>query len=371
MQNKKYNRFVIKLQLFADGGGTGNGGISGTGSTVETSVSDNSADAGQTTKRLIELGVPEDKIRRRANKYVARADNIAALQSAEQSKAEEKSTDNNTGSRDTVDGNDDGNDTQATTAEKGNTKRLTWDEIMADPEYNEQMNATVRARLAAGEDRRNADRKSAQALLDTIAPSVGILARKYGLDTDNMDYAALNKAICDDNAFYEDKALEMGVDVESAKMILQKEANDEAKRKSEERTLQEQKFREHIAGLERQGEELKKIFPSFDLSKELSNPVFARMTSPNIGISLMDAYYAIHRNEIQAASMQATAQIAAQKISNSIQSNQKRPNEAGTTGQAPSVTTFNYKNASKEQREAFKQRIRDAAARGEKIYPGM
>ena len=95
------------------------------------------------------------------------------------------------------------------------------------------------------------------------------------------------------------------------------------------------------------------------------------MTSPNVGISLSDAYYAVHRNEIQAASMQATAQIAAQKISNSIQSNRKRPDEAGTTGQAPSVTTFDYSKASREQREAFKKRIRDAAARGEKIYPGM
>ena len=350
MQNKETKELVINLQLFADGGD----GAGDAGSAVATGDNDNSADAGQ-EKRLLELGVPADKIRRRANRYTARADNTAARQPAEQSRAEEKSTETSVESRDAADSND----TQAK-----ETKRLTWDEIMADPEYNEQMKATVRARL-------NADRKSAQAVLDTIAPSVEILARKYGLDADNMDYAELNKAICDDNAYYEDKALEMGVDVDSAKMILQKEANDEARRKSEERTLQEQKFREHIAGLERQGEELKKIFPGFDLTKELSNPVLARMTSPNVGISLSDAYYAVHRNEIQAASMQATAQIAAQKISNSIQSNRKRPDEAGTTGQAPSVTTFDYSKASREQREAFKKRIRDAAARGEKIYPGM
>ena len=38
--------------------------------------------------------------------------------------------------------------------------------------------------------------------------------------------------------------------------------------------------------------------------------------------------------------------------------------------QAPSVTTFDYAHASREQREALKRQIREAAARGEKIYPG-
>ena len=43
---------------------------------------------------------------------------------------------------------------------------------------------------------------------------------------------------------------------------------------------------------------------------------------------------------------------------------------AGTTRQAPSVATFDYSKASKAEREALKARIREAAARGEKIYPG-
>ena len=112
---------------------------------------------------------------------------------------------------------------------------------------------------------------------------------------------------------------------------------------------------------------MKKVFPNFDLMAELKNPAFARMTAPNVGISVEDAYYAVHRNEIQTAAMQVTAQKTAQKISNSIQAGSRRPNENGTTGQAPSVTTFDYQRASKEQREALKRRIRS----GEKIYPGQ
>ena len=134
-----------------------------------------------------------------------------------------------------------------------------------------------------------------------------------------------------------------------------------------ERTLEQQKFQQHIMKLEQQGEEMKKVFPNFDLRTELKNPTFARMTSPNVGISVQDAYYAVHRNEIQTAAMQVTAQKTAQKISNAIQSGSRRPDENGTSGQAPSVTTFDYRSMSPEQRKALKQRILS----GEKIYPGQ
>jgi hypothetical protein len=95
------------------------------------------------------------------------------------------------------------------------------------------------------------------------------------------------------------------------------------------------------------------------------------MTSPNVGISVEDAYYAVHRNEIQTASMQIAAQKTAEKLSNAIQSGSRRPDESGVSSQAPSVSTFDYRNASRDQREALKKRIRDAAARGEKLYPGQ
>jgi hypothetical protein len=54
-------------------------------------------------------------------------------------------------------------------------------------------------------------------------------------------------------------------------------------------------------------------------------------------------------------------------MSNAIRSNQRRPTENGTSGQAPSVTHFDYRKASKDEREAFKRRINS----GEKIYPGQ
>jgi hypothetical protein len=87
-------------------------------------------------------------------------------------------------------------------------------------------------------------------------------------------------------------------------------------------------------------------------------------------MSVEDAYYAVHRKEIDAARSQVIAQQTMQKASNAIQAGSRRPDENGTSGQSPSVTTFDYSQASRDQREALKKQIRAAAARGEKLYPG-
>ena len=331
----------LDLQLFA-GEGTGEGGGEGAAATGE-----NSEAAAQ--QRLRELGVPEDKLKRRARKPSATPP--AAVQSAPATQQ--------------ADGGEDG--AQAAAAENpteegkpASPARMSWDEIMADPEYNKQMQAVVQSRLKSA--------KGAEEAMAALTPALELLARQYKIDPTKMDYQALAAAISDDNSLYEDKALEMGVPVEEAKKIDQKE-QQEAR---EARTLEQQAIQQHIARLEQQGEELKKIFPNFDLRTELQNPVFARMTAPGKGImSVEDAYRAVHRQEIEAASMQVIAQRTAEKFSNAIQAGGRRPDEAGTSGQAPSVTTFDYRAASREQREALKQRIRDAAARGQKLYPGQ
>ena len=336
MQNIKW----LNLQLFA-GEGASDGGGEGA-ATGESAV-----DPGQ--QRLLELGVPADKLRKRANKPAVKLPAGAVKSAPSQPEAQQVQE-------------------QAAAAEnpaeeKTNTAtRMSWDEIMADPEYNKEMQAVVQSRL------RNA--KSAEENLSKLTPALELLARQEGLDPANLDYDALAKAISNNKSFYEDKALEMGVSVETAMKIDQEERGKAREKREQERTIEQEKIKKHFDGLLKQGEAMKQVFPNFDLMTELQNPAFARMTAPNVGISVEDAYYAVHRDEIQFASMQVAAQKTAQKISNSIQAGNRRPNENGTSGQAPSVTTFDYRNASPEQRAELKRQIRAAAARGEKLYPG-
>ena len=240
---------------------------------------------------------------------------------------------------------------------------MSWDEIMADPEYNKKMQEVVQSRLKSA--------KGAEENLAKMTPAMEVLARKYGLDPANPDYEALAKAISDDDAYYEDKALELGTTVEAAKRIDQQERDHARRQREEARTLEQQRLHDHFTKMEQQGEALKKMFPSFDLRTELQNPVFARMTAPGTGImSVEDAYRAVHRKEIEAAQSQVIARKTAEKMSNAIQAGYRRPTENGTSGQSASVTTFDYSKATKEQREALKREIYAAKARGEKLYPG-
>lgn len=334
----------LNLQLFAEGGEGGAGAAA---------PGENVPDAGET--RLRELGVPESVLAKRAKRSKGRTATPAPAPTQAQQQEAEPVTDEQAAAAET------------TAPEEGSQNsapaRMSWDEIMKDPEYNKQMQSVIKSRLkSAG---------AAEESMKKLAPAIEVLARKYGLDANNLDADALAQAVSDDNSYYEDKALEMGVPVETAKKIDQSERETARRQAEEARTIEQQKIQAHLDKLQQQGEALKQIFPSFDLVTELQNPAFARMTAPNVGISVEDAYYAIHRKEIQTAAMQVTAQKTAQQMANSIRSGQSRPVENGTSNQAPSVTSFNYAKASREQREALKKQIRDAAAHGKKLYPGQ
>lgn len=338
------------LQLFAgEGGGAGaSAGGEGGGDGAVSGVSDG-VDAEH--QRLRELGVPEEKLRKRAQRASAKLPEGAVRTAPKETAKPQEQV-----------ATAEPNPTEDKT-EKAAPTRMSWEEIMADPEYNKQMQSVVQSRL------KNA--KTAEESLAKLAPALEVLARRHGLDAENMDYEALAKAINDDDSFYEDKALEMGVSLDTAKRIDQQERDHARQQREEARNLEEQKLRNHFMRLEQQGEALKQVFPNFDLRTELQNPVFARMVAPGTGImSVEDAYHAVHRKEIEAAQSQVIAQRTAEKISNAIQAGSRRPDENGTSGQSPSVTTFDYSKASREQREALKREIRAAAARGEKLYPG-
>ena len=335
----------LNLQLFAGEGASGTGDSGG-----EAATSGENATAAA-EQRLRELGVPEDKIRKRASKVASKM----PMQAVKTEPAEQKTEETEVVSAPTED-----NPTEET---KETPARMSWDEIMADPEYNRRMQAVVQSRLKSA---RGAEEARAK-----LTPALELLARKHNLDPANMDYDALTKAISDDDSYYEDRALEMGTSVETAKKIDRQERDTARQKRAEELSLQEQKIRDHFTKLENQAAEMKKVFPNFDLQTELKNPAFLRMTSPNVGISVRDAYYAIHHDEMQAAAMQATAKATAQKISDNIRAGQRRPDENGISGQAPSATTFDYSKASPEQRAAFKKDLRERWARGEKVYPGQ
>lgn len=350
---REIKKWLIDLQLFG-GEGAAAGGEGSTAATGEASP-----DAGEA--ELLELGVPAEKLKKHRAARARRAAQMGATAQAEahttRDQTEVPAQAQDAAAQDTA------APTEGEPEQASKPQRLSWGEIMADPEYNKEMQSLIKARLKSA--------NGAEEKLGKLAPVIELLAARHGMDAKELDADALAKAVMEDNVYYENKAVELGVPVEAAKVI-DKAERDTARRQAEEsQAKEEEQVRAHLADLQKQADALKDRFPNIDLQAELQNPVFFRMTSPSGGVSVEDAYYAVHRKEIQAAAMKAAAENTAKQVANAIRSGQSRPVENGTGGQAPSVTTFDYAHASKEQREALKRRIREAAAHGEKLYPGQ
>lgn len=309
-----------RLQLFADGG---DGGASGGEGAAASGVTP--ADAGQGQERTLadvlrERGVPEEKLQRRAyQRKVQTAGTPAVQEQAQQTDA--------------------GSNEQ----QEQKTERMTWDQIMADPEYNAKMQKTVQKRLSK--------LKGADDAMKTLSPALEMMAKRYGVDA--TDYGALSNAMLDDDAFYQQRALDMGVSVDVAKRLDQAERLEQARQRDAELSEQERQIREHLAGLYQQAEALKQRFPDFDLDREMQNRDFVYMTQPGSGLSVEDAYFALHRQEI----MESARQSAQRAMASTIASGQMRPNETGTkkAGTAPAARP----NMTKEHREELKARFRN------------
>ena len=315
------------LQLFAEGDGEGTG--------------ETSPDAGE---ELRALGVPEEKIRKRAGQTAGRRQQTAdAPQPQPEPEAARQEQD------------------AAAEEQKNGPGRMTWEEIMKDPEYNGRMQQVVRDRLR--------ESRGAQDNLRALEPALELLADRYHLDAGNLDAAALAKAITEDNAFYEQQAEVLGVSPETARRMDQMERFERRQRQQQEEDQRQQAAREHIRGLVQQEAAMRELVPDFDLRRELENPTFARLTAPGVGISVQDAYFAVHRKEMQEQIQRQATQETAQKLAASIQANQGRPRENGTSAQAQSTGQVDYRHMPRQQREELKERIRMAAARGEKVYP--
>ena len=124
----------------------------------------------------------------------------------------------------------------------------------------------------------------------------------------------------------------------------------------------------HLDSLCAQAEELRRDFPDFDLAEALRDPVFLRLTAPGLGVELRRAYYALHREELDGLAARRAAEETRQQLVRSLASAEGRPREGGGQ-QAAAELAADYRSLSRVQQQALKQRILEAAARGEKIYP--
>lgn len=215
--------------------------------------------------------------------------------------------------------------------------------------YNNEMQTAVQNRIK--------NVKVSEENLKKLAPVLSGMYEKYGVQEGDID--SLVNAYNNDEDRLASEALERGVSVDQLKEIKSLERDRAELERIRNRDREEEAFNNHIAKLQQQAEELKKSVPGFDLIAELrSNQKFAQLTSPQYGLSVEDAYYLVHRAEIDAG-----ARMASRRIAMSQAANAARPTENGLLDQAAVEIKADPSKWSKKDREEVRRRVQ----RGDKI----
>lgn len=223
-------------------------------------------------------------------------------------------------------------------------------------QFQKKVSAVVQARLKGTEE--TAKR------LEQMSPVLELLGKKYGVDANDVD--ALRKAVDADDSFFEKESIETGVPVEQLRKIHSLEQENAALKAAREQSEQDTQAQQRIAAWMQQAEQIKTIYPAFDLDTEIVNPQFQTLlrTLEDNGFpnAMQVAFETIHRDQIQPAAMQYTAQQAQAATVNAIKSNSARPAENGA-GQAAALTKIDPSKLTRKQIEDIRKRV----ARGERI----
>ena len=217
--------------------------------------------------------------------------------------------------------------------------------------YDARMQDTIQKRLKGTKE--TVDKYNA------LSPTLEMLGKKYGVDPNDTE--ALNKAIAEDDAYYEEEALERGVTVDQLKEIKKMERENAELRKIKQEQENREKGQQLYSQWMEQAEKAKAIYPSFDFRAEMQNPKFTDLLRANIDVRT--AYEVVHKDDIIPAAMQFTAKTVEQKLTNKIIANGARPAENGSSSQSSTVVKSDVSQLTKADRDEIRRRV----ARGEKI----
>lgn len=319
-----YEKEYLDLQLFAEGGdggdGSGAGGSEGGESAAEIRVGDVLPDGTVVDENLA------SSMRENADLYSNLAQEMQARAQAP--------------------GQDQGNaDQQAgDKAQKGPT-REEWEAVKKQfaQFYGEDVHATI--------DKRFKNQADATKQLERQQKVLDIMMKHANVST----FDELEEAVTSDEL--EAEASEKDIPVE----VLRQLKDLEAANAQHNEEMQQAKNREYISGLIQQGQELQKIYPDFDIIRELNeNPRFVQLTSPAVGLSVEEAFNAIHGKDVQAQILAYGVQAGKDQTAKAIRANGMRPVEGANRGGRSGAGTAAAPNVgamTDEQYEAIKARM--------------
>lgn len=318
------DNLIFDLQLFADGGGAA-GGDGGAAAGAEGATGVQAPDAGERKQKRVN---PLANVKYGVQPQQEEAQGSAAAAT----------------------------DEAANTANQNDGKKSFKDLIKG--EYKAEADAWAQE-MIRNRFKQNGEMEEK---LNAMNPLLEALGKMHNVDP--TDIEQLTNVILDNDSLYEDEAMQRGMSIEALKAVKQMERENEQLKQREQQSIAEQRMRQHFDSLARQGDEVKKLYPSFDLMAEMQNPEFARLTAPGVGVDVRTAYEVVHRDQMRGAEMQFAAQKSAERMANAVRANGMRPVENGMNSQQ---TASPVKTDPRTLTKADLAEISKRVARGEKI----
>ena len=207
--------------------------------------------------------------------------------------------------------------------------------------------------------------KALEGQLQQMEPMFQMLAQRYGVE-DPSDYAAIQKAIENDDGYYEAEAAERDMSVAQLKQIKQMERENAQFHRMQQEQERQQNADRIYQGWLQQSEQVKQIYGNFDLRSEIGNTETGErfVSLLRNGIDVKTAYEVIHKDDIIGGAMQYTAQRVEKQVTDSIRARGMRPQENGATGNAAAVVRkADVNSLTRKDRNEIARRV----MRGEKI----
>ncbi len=172
--------------------------------------------------------------------------------------------------------------------------------------------------------------KNAQDAKDVAASwqkATAALAAMYGID--GTDPEALRNAIEKDDGFFSAQAEAQGLTPEQFRENLRLRMDAQTGRNMQEQMRIEAEKQATFQRWESEAAELTETFPNFDLAYELENEAF--FANLNRGLSVRDAFFVAHMDEIVTGSNAAAKSEATQKVVDNFNQRAARPAENGAS----------------------------------------
>ena len=206
-------------------------------------------------------------------------------------------------------------------------------------------------------NRRLANTQKLNEQLESQNRLISLISSKYG----ESDIGKLTQLIEADNHMLEQEAYEKNLPVEVLAELKNLKTQADMERMARETLERQNKERQQYSQWLREAEELKAIYPDFDLEEEVQNKNFTGMLQS--GVDIKAAYEAIHTTDIVNNAVRKAMNTSAKAVTDTIAARGMRPKENAGSDNSSAVYKRDVSSLTAKDREEIARKV----ARGEKI----